>query len=203
MLNALIWDLDGTLIDSYPAIVQALFRLSDRMGCPRPWADIEAAVKGGSVHGYLTALAQESGRPIDELRAGYNALLPDGPPELLPGAAETLALLAGRGVDHYIYTHKGPSTLPLLEELGIAPFFREVVTAQAGFPRKPAPDAPLYLMDRHHLSPSETGYVGDRDLDALCARRAGITSILLAGPHLTCSPDHLVSALPEVAALCR
>ena len=60
----------------------------------------------------------------------------------------------------------------------MASFFREVVTSQSGFARKPAPDGILYLVEKYGLEPENTYYVGDRSMDMECAKNAGVSGIL-------------------------
>ena len=67
--------------------------------------------------------------------------------------------------------------------LGLTGFFREILTSQSGFARKPAPDAIVYLMDKYRLEREHTYYVGDRSLDMQCAKNAGISGILFLDEH--------------------
>ena len=69
-----------------------------------------------------------------------------------------------------------------MTQTGLLPYFTEVVTALDRFPRKPNPAAILYLMEKYHLSPSASFYVGDRSLDVEAANNAGIGSILFLDP---------------------
>ena len=91
-LKAYIWDLDGTLFDSYGAIVSSLVDVARACGAADPPEEILKAVKQGSVSGYLRDLSAGSGRSTETLYQMYRAVghAKDGEIILIPGAAETL-----------------------------------------------------------------------------------------------------------------
>ena len=98
----------------------------------------------------------------------------------MQNALEVLEQLRLRGVKQYVFTHRGRTTIPVLEHLKMRDCFREILTSQSGFARKPDPHALHYLMREYALDPACTYYVGDRSLDMECAANAGITGILYA-----------------------
>ena len=65
-----------------------------------------------------------------------------------------------------------------LEEYGLAGLFTDFVTADLHFPTKPAPEGILYLLQHHDISPESAAMVGDREIDILSGRNAGIDGIL-------------------------
>ena len=97
------------------------------------------------------------------------------------------------------------STDEVLRRLGLYGFFDEIITGQSGFPRKPAPDALLYLIGKYALDPSETYYVGDRTIDMDCARNAGVSGILYRPNDSLCEPNgserYIVSDLVQIARI--
>lgn len=199
-----IWDLDGTLLDTYAAITAAAERVAARHGAHMSRGEVLAQIKTTSVGEMLSALARERGEEPETLWGEYRALEKDFPtPPLIEGAAETLAALRDMGCRHFVFTHKGESTREVLEEVGLAPFFEEVVSVADGFPRKPAPDALNYLVDKYGLDRRRTYYVGDRDVDARCAKNAGVGSILLAGPYIKEKTNFLVEGLEDIPGLFR
>lgn len=199
-----IWDLDGTLLDTYAAITAAAERVAVRHGAHMGRGEVLARIKTTSVGEMLSALARERGEEPETLWGEYRALERDFPkPPLMAGAMETLTALRDMGCRHFVFTHKGESTREVLAGLGLAPFFEEVVSVVDGFPRKPAPDGLDYLVDRYGLDRGKTYYVGDRDVDARCAKNAGVGSILLAGPYLREEADFLVEGLADIPGLFR
>lgn len=199
-----IWDLDGTLLDTYAAITAAAERVAARHGAHMSRGEVLAQIKTTSVGEMLSALARERGEEPETLWGEYRALERDFPtPPLMEGVAGTLVALRDMGCRHFVFTHKGLTAQKVLKETGLAPFFEEVVSVADGFPRKPAPDGLNYLVDRYGLDRRRTYYVGDRDVDARCAKNAGVGSILLDGPYLRGEADFLLEGLADIPGLFR
>ena len=70
------------------------------------------------------------------------------------------------------------------------------------FPRKPAPDALLYLMEKNHMNPAETLMVGDRDIDIDAGHNAGTAGCLYDYEdfYTDAKADHFVKKLSEMKA---
>ena len=138
------------------------------------------AVKQGSVSGYLRNLSVWSGKTTEALYETYRTVshAKDGEITLIPDAAETLQTLQDHGARHFVYTHRGTTTGPLLERLGIKGFFTEIITSRNGFRPKPSGEGVTYLLEKYGLETLKTAYVGDRTLDVLCAKDAGVQAIL-------------------------
>ena len=143
MLNAYIWDLDGTLLDSYGSIVSSLAEVARNSGAEDGEDEILQSVKRGAVSAYLRDLSGRSGRAYDELYDEYRRISHDRMEEitLIPEARETLSALQAAGCRHFVYTHRGPSTNALLTRLGLKDFFTEIVTFENGFRPKPSGEA--------------------------------------------------------------
>lgn len=210
-LKAYIWDLDGTLFDSYGAIVSSLVDVARACGAADPPEDILKAVKQGSVSGYLRGLSAGCGKSTEELYQMYRTAshAKVGEITLIPGAAETLKTLQDNGAKHFVYTHRGTTTGPLLERLGIKGYFTEIITSQNGFRPKPSGEGVTYLLEKYGLGKPETAYVGDRPLDVLCAKDSGVQAILYLPEDSCVEPtgkeDRIVRDLPELTeeASCR
>lgn len=175
-----IWDLDGTLIDSYQVITASLVRVTEALGHPVPFEEVLREIKQGSMEVFVSHWTERFAGDREAFYALYREYthgLDDTIP-LIPGAAETLRGLRDAGARHFVYTHRGDSSFSILDRTGILPLFDEVVTSLAGFPRKPAPDGVLYLLDKYKTDPERTFYVGDRELDVGCAVSAGVRAVL-------------------------
>lgn len=197
-----IWDLDGTLLDSYGVIVSSLCRTLEELNVPMEEAEIRRRAQKGSVSDVLRYAAAETGRPFPEIKSRYSEISGGRYLEIpaMPHAREILEETAALGAAHYVYTHRGSTTAPVLEHLGLDRFFKEVVSSLNGFPRKPAPDALLYLMEAHHLEKDRVYYVGDRTLDVDCAKNAGVHSVLYA-PAGAGKADYVVRDLLDIRKL--
>ena len=203
-MTAFIWDLDGTLLDSYGVIAESARRTAADAGADDPEEYVLRAVKQGSVTAYMSEISERCGKPADELferYRGYTHRLDDRI-RLISGAGETLERLRKAGAVHFVYTHRGGSSMPILERLGIRDFFREIVTSEYGLAKKPSGEGIRYLLEKYGLDPGQTWYVGDRSLDVLCAKDAGVRALLYLEPDSCVSPtgkeDRIVRDLREI-----
>ncbi len=206
-MAAFIWDMDGTLVDSYPAIVPAVQKACAEHGIDLSYDEIHAEVIRTSVGTYIRQIASERRVESAPIQARFDALN-DSDIDMIsaiPHAKDVLHTLSEAGHSNYVYTHRRASCVSILRNAGLLPFFTEVVTALDGFSRKPAPDAILYLMKKYNLSPDSCFYVGDRSLDIEAAVNAGIGSILYLNPgspgRATGEETYIVQDLLEIADL--
>lgn len=204
---AFIWDMDGTLVDSYPAIVPAAGETLAAFGVDLEPEEIHREVIAASVGALLERIARERGLDAAALKADFarsndsriQAIRP------MPHAKDCLDTLRRAGHRSFVYTHRGASCEAILRQNGLEEYFTEIVTALSGFPRKPEPDAILYLMKKYGLERDACFYVGDRSLDVEAAERAGIGSILLLDPQspgkATGRETYLVRDLGEIPGI--
>jgi HAD superfamily hydrolase (TIGR01509 family) len=189
-MRAVIFDLDGTLVDSVYAHVLAWQRVLDDAGMPIPAWRVHRLI--GMSGGLLTrAAAHETGRDITDEQAEslqarhgevYAELLPVRRP--LPGAVELLRHLRESKIAHGIATsgRRGDigASLKALEVPSDA-----VVVDRTDVQRaKPEPDLFLACQSRLEVPPEQCFVVGDAVWDLLAARRAGMLSIgVLSGGY--------------------
>jgi HAD superfamily hydrolase (TIGR01509 family) len=190
VVRALIFDLDGTLVDTVYAHVFAWQQALAEAGMPIDGWRIHRRI-GMSGGLFARAVARELGRPLakDETdalqrRHGelYEQLLPVRRP--LPGAVELLRQLREVGVVHGVATSGArPQIDASLEVLGIG---AETVVVERGdvARAKPEPDLFLACAERMGVSPQECYVVGDAVWDLLAARRANMLGVgLLSGGY--------------------
>lgn len=183
-----VWDFDGTLYDTYDRIQRAVKKGMDEMGLTSEGHDIKALAKTTLHHACRVLAGKERER---ELLARYFAYAEDEGPESIkpyPGCEETLHAIVNAGGVNYLYTHRDKTALDALHRDGLADYFRDFITDEAGFPSKPAPDALNWLIERHHLERHECIMIGDRAIDAQAGRNAGIACALF-DPDRFCSPE--------------
>ena len=204
ILEAYIWDLDGTLIDSYGSIVSSLVDVSGFCRTPDPYDEILKAVKRGTVSGYLRGLAEKSGADYQELYTRYREISHGRMNEItvIPGAKETLEKLGKAGARHFLYTHRGASAGGLLDRLALTSFFQEIVTFENGFAPKPSGAGVRYLTEKYGLNRDQTAYIGDRSLDMQCAKDAGVRAVLYLPEDSCVTPtgleDDIIRGLEEL-----
>lgn len=184
MKKAVIWDLDGTLFDSYDVIVESIELALKENGVHMHTQQIHQHAIEFSIKSLLAEVSQHEGIPAEVLSQAYSRISTGKYLEIkaMRNAAVCLHSLAQSGVENYVFTHRGRTTVPVLENLKMTGCFKEVVTSQNGFARKPDPEGLLYIIDKYNLDKDGTYYVGDRSLDMDCARNAGISGILFLPP---------------------
>jgi HAD superfamily hydrolase (TIGR01549 family) len=187
---ALIFDLDGTLVDTVYAHVFAWQLALEEAGMPIDGWRIHRRI-GMSGGLFTRAVAREVGRPLTaeevesiQRRHGehFRSLLPDR--RAFPGAVELLDELRAAGVPHGIATSgRRPEIDASLEVLGVPP---ETVVVERGdvLRAKPEPDLFLACAERLGVPADECYVVGDAVWDLLAARRARMLSVgLLSGGY--------------------
>jgi HAD superfamily hydrolase (TIGR01549 family) len=189
-MRALIFDLDGTLVDTVYAHVYAWQRALAEAGMPIDGWRIHRRI-GMSGGLFTRAVARELGRPlredeVSEVQAQHGRLFRELLPERrpLPGAVELLRELRETGIPHGIATSgRRPEIDASLEALAVTP--ETVVVARGDVRRaKPEPDLFLTCQERLGVGPDECYVVGDAVWDLLAARRARMLSVgLLSGGY--------------------
>ena len=177
--TAFIWDLDGTLLDSYEAILSGIEETYAQFSIPYDKEKVREFILKYSVQDLLVQVAEERKLDVEELNQVRAQSLSEKNAQvaLMPGAREVLAWADQAGIQQFVYTHKGDNALTILRDLGLESYFTEILTSQSGFARKPSPEAATYLLDKYQLNPEKTYYIGDRTLDVEFAQNSGIRSI--------------------------
>ena len=176
---AFIWDLDGTLLDSYEAILSGIEETFGQFAIPYDKEKVREFILKYSVQDLLVQVAEERKLDVEVLNQVRAQSLAEKNAQvvLMPGARDVLAWAEESGIQQFVYTHKGDNALTILRDLGLESYFTEILTSQSGFARKPSSEAATYLIDKHQLNPDNTYYIGDRTLDVEFAQNSGIQSI--------------------------
>ena len=177
--TAFIWDLDGTLLDSYEAILSGIEETFGQFSIPYDKESVREFILKYSVQDLLEQVAEERNLDAEVLNQVRAQSLAEKNAQvvLMPDAREVLAWADEEGIQQFVYTHKGDNALTILRDLGLAFYFSEILTNQSGFARKPSPEAATYLLDKYQLDPDNTYYIGDRTLDVEFAQNSGLQSI--------------------------
>lgn len=178
MYNNIIWDFDGTIFDTYPAMTAAMHETLIAHAISASYDEVYSLMKKSvsDTTEYFSRYTDTGKEFMDEYVARRRAL----EAELsvpYPGMAELLRDITASGRSNYIFTHRGSTLVSMLERYSLSDLFVECVSSLNGFPRKPAPDGIDYLTQKYSLQKSETVIVGDRELDILSGKAAGIATI--------------------------
>ena len=177
--TAFIWDLDGTLLDSYEAILSGIEETFAQFFIPYDKEKVREFILKYSVQDLLVQVAEErklDAEVLNQVRA-QSLAEKNAQVVLMPGAREVLAWAKETGIQQFVYTHKGDNAFAILRDLGLESYFTEILTSQSGFARKASPEVATYLLDKYQLDSEKTYYIGDRTLDVEFAKNSGIQSI--------------------------
>ena len=186
---AVLFDLDGTLLDTAPDMVGALNRLRIEEGLDAlPCAGVREHVSHGAMRLVTLAFPQARGEEFERLRLRflelYAAHLAEGTC-LFPGLDEVLARLEDERVPWGVVTNK-PAWLtdPLMERLALARRACCIVSGDTVAERKPHPLPLLHAAQLSGVAPGHCVYVGDAERDIVAGRAAGMQTVVAAYGYL-------------------
>jgi phosphoglycolate phosphatase len=216
-LSLLIFDLDGTLIDSRADLVASVNLALTALGRPALPDDVVGGYVGDGAavlmqralglapppHPARTppppvALAPEAsalaGRALDLFLEFYAAHKLDRT-QLYPGVHEGLRALHAAGARLAVLTNKPvvPSR-QIVAHLGIAPLFEEVLGGNSFAQKKPDPVGIHALLERCQVAPRQAVMIGDSGVDVRCGRNAGVWT---AGVSYGFAPESLRAQPPD------
>jgi phosphoglycolate phosphatase len=186
MLKAVVFDLDGTLIDSTEAIIRSFFHTFKTVGVEPPSRQV---VRDSISVPLETQFAQLTDGDPDELakiyREHYFKTCNDGT-VLLPGIEEAIRLLKERGLRTAIATSKShEGSRIILEHFKIIDEFEFIIGADDVIHHKPDPEALLMSLSRLGIQSHEMVYVGDTKYDTRAAKSAGIDCVAVSTGYAT------------------
>ncbi|SDS81038.1 phosphoglycolate phosphatase [Nocardioides scoriae] len=183
---AVIWDMDGTLVDSATVVPDAFIETVQRLGGPTLTRDqVVAHYDAGAPHEMIGLMVGREARVEDgEL---YHRVLADlsHTVRVHDGIAEVLGELGRRGVPLAVFTGNSVEAAGLLlGATGLRDHFDVVVGGNEVARPKPAPDGVLEAASRLGVDAAACVYVGDSPLDVGAARDAGATPVAAGWGHL-------------------
>ena len=182
MIKHLIFDFDGTISDTYPHVIEFYHNFAKahdlELNVSDEWLLHKALI---SISVPYELLGWNQTVSHEEFNIEYFAMQRQKVTEFrpFPQAVELLKFAAEKGIKNYIYTHSG-KVVPekILPSMGLDRYITFTLDADMGFPKKPAPDALLFLMEKFNLNPDECMMIGDRPIDAQSGINAGIKGCL-------------------------
>ena len=214
-IAAVMIDLDGTLLDTVPDLAAAAQRMLAALGLPaRSEEEIRSFIGKGIPNLVERCLPQGAGGArTEELRAEALALYQDFYFEesgrrttIYPGVLEGLAQFRALRLRLACVTNKAARfTVPLLEQMGLAPWFELVVSGDTLARKKPDPMQLAHICAKFALATDKVLLIGDSANDALAARAAGCPVLCVSYGYneggdvhdLDC--DAIVESLSEAA----
>lgn len=182
----IIFDLDGTLVDAYPAITASFNFTMIQLGYPKmPSLIIRRAVGWGD-RNLLKPFVKKADleKAVRLYRQHHRRALLQGS-RLLPGVKQTIAFLKKQGFRLAIASNR-PTRFSaiMVRHLGIKKHFSYMLCADVLSRGKPHPGILLKIIRHFGIKRQDALYVGDMTIDAQAGRRAGIrTAIVTTGSH--------------------
>lgn len=191
-LQAVLIDLDGTLLDSIPDLAHAANAMRIELGMPALHEDVVATFVGKGVDNLVRRALVGSLHAADPEPAAFQRaresfyrhyhLVNGDKATVYPGVIEGLKAMREQGLKLAVVTNKPTEfTVPLLQRTGLAGFFQHVVCGDTCARRKPDPDQMFYACEQLGVTPAEAITIGDSLNDAQASRAAGIP--VLAVPY--------------------
>jgi phosphoglycolate phosphatase len=199
-LKAVIFDLDGTLIDSKKDISAAANAARVHFGMPSLHLETVTGYIGWGIENLVRkALETEDPARLSEgleiLKAYYRDHCVDHT-VVFPGVRELLGALSKRGLKLGLVSNKPHEfTLLTLQKLGLNSYFSVALGADAVPNKKPHPEPLLTALERMGVPPSQAVMIGDSPVDVQAARAAGMLVGLVSQGFV--AKEHLVSAGPD------
>lgn len=181
MFRNIIWDVDGTLFDTYPAIAKAFQLALKDLGKDASLDWIESLAKISLSH-CVTTLANQCQLNEEDIGEAFEEHYDHTSPEEqlpFPGVITICEYICSLGGMNGIVTHREhDGTNELLVANKMTHYFTGCLAREDGYPKKPHPAAFEALLKTHNLRREETMAVGDREIDVLAGRATGIFTCL-------------------------
>lgn len=210
MAELLVFDLDGTLIDSRRDLAGAVNYMRQSMNLEP--IDHERIIRmvGNGINSLVRRAVADADVDFETALKRMKRFYADHLLEsttLYDGVASTLAELQ-KSVPHLAVVSNKPAaaTLKILEGLGVAKYFSDIIGGDGEYPLKPEPDALLALQKKYNLSADKCWMIGDHYTDLEAGRRANFRRILVTygfGEAKEETPDYTVDSFTEITNVIR
>jgi phosphoglycolate phosphatase len=207
--RAVVFDLDGTLVDAYAAIHDALGVVLEAFGRAPVAREETRRMVGLGLENLVTKAvgAENLAEGVRLFRERYEAVGIEST-RLLPGAERVTRSLFENGIGLAIVSNKPARfTRPLLEAFGLSGRFGFIAGPDDGFPPKPAPHMVFMALGTLGVAGRDAVFVGDMPVDIATARAAQTPIVALPTGSATreellaCSPDAIVENLEGLLPL--
>ncbi len=179
--SQVFWDFDGTLFNSYPIVAKDFKQALDNFKIPLPDESELLRLIKTTLGEAALSFTDGNKKLADDILSEYKRIALKRNPADIPlynGAYEVLKSVKDNGGQNYLFTHRDKSAVSALASKNALEFFKDVITNEMGFARKPSPDAINFLIDKYGLNKNKCCMVGDRPIDLGSAKNAEIASVL-------------------------
>lgn len=205
--ECVLFDWDGTLLDSFEADAHAYSRMFDALGMTWSLEELKRHYSPNWHRVYRAAGLPRT--KWDEADRLWGRFYRDHRPELQPGARHVLRMLERRFTLALVSSGNGVRVRRQLREHGVSTMFRAKVCCEDAPHRKPHPAPLCAALERLKFAPNACVYIGDAPEDIEMAHRAGMRAIgVLGGSPVpdrlrAASPDAMIETIRELPELLR
>ena len=212
MKRLIIYDLDGTLVDTKEDIAHAVNQMLGEFSAPLLSVEEVASHVGKGLRQLIedclkTHDPEQIERGMQIYRTYYRAHLLDNT-GLYPGARQVLDYFKER--KQAVITNKpNPYSKEILQALGVNSYFVEIIAGDSIYGRKPDPASVKMLLAREGVSREDALLVGDSPIDVETGRNAGVFTVGVAQGFsseeelISAGPDEMVDSLMEFLELAK
>jgi phosphoglycolate phosphatase len=179
----LVFDLDGTLVDSIHDLAEAASDLSERYGGRRFDDETVCRMVGEGAAVLVDRVMARAGHAeappgaLERFLALYDERMFDTT-RAYPGVLDTLGALADTHAMALLTNKPEDSARKVLAHCGLDRYFAHAIFGDGGFARKPDPAGLRWLMQQHRAAAGRTVLVGDSEVDLATARAGGVRACL-------------------------
>jgi 2-hydroxy-3-keto-5-methylthiopentenyl-1-phosphate phosphatase len=180
-IEAVTFDMDGTLVDSLGSITEAFNHMFASLGYPSMTMEEVIRHTSISLMDFVKTFLkpEEAEKGIQVFREYYDVIFLEKT-KMIPGAMETLSTLNGTTLQGVVTNKRGKYARKLAEHLGFSQNMARIIGAEDGFKAKPAGEMFEEFIRSVGIAKEKTIYVGDAPLDIQAARNAGIDAFAVA-----------------------
>lgn len=182
MVKLIVFDLDGTLIDSRHDLAGAVNYMRGSMGLEPLSAERVVSFVGNGIINLVRRSVADAEVDFDEALRRMKRYYADHLVDttcLYPGVSAGLKELKESGITLAVLSNKPTAaSAKILDRLGVAGFFSDIIGGDGNYPLKPEPDALLALQAKYGFDASACWMFGDHYTDLEAARRAGFRRAL-------------------------
>lgn len=207
MIRAVLFDVDGTLLDTRELILQATERTLSKFGFPAPAREEIAPLVGVTLENFYKIITKKEDvkhfcdSHVDFQVHNLNLVKP------FTGVLETLKTIKEKGLKQAAVTSRRKITsVSLLQMNGLAEFFDLIVSEEDTKNNKPHPEPLLFALNKLRVLPVDSLMVGDSNQDILAGKSAGVKTIAVTygfkGRGIVDSdPDYLIDNIADMLTI--
>ncbi|MDF0535844.1 HAD-IA family hydrolase [Shewanella yunxiaonensis] len=195
--SALLFDLDGTLVDTAPDLIAAVMATlaESRLESAADFAELRAQASNGSLAMLQAAVPladQAQQESLRQLMLRHYQQINGSQATLFDGLSGLLSIAAERGIALGVVTNKPAMySKPLLTKLGLLSKLKSVISADTTCFRKPHPAPMLLAAQQLNAAPENILYIGDAKRDIIAAKAASMPSAAALWGYIDANDDPL------------